>query len=226
MRVAILEDDPDQLALLKLWLTAAGHDVQGFLRGREIMKYAGRESYDLFVLDWQVPDVPGTEVLVWLRENVSKTIPVLFVTVRDSEEDIVFALEAGADDYMVKPVRRQEMLSRTKALLRRAFPNEEKSLLEFPPFVIDTVRREIRRDNHIVDLRPKQYDLAVVLFRNVGRLMSRNHLQLAVWGNAGNLTTRTVDTHISQIRKRLNLGPDSGFQVVPVYHYGYRLERI
>ena len=96
MRIAILEDDPDQLALLKRWIADDGHDVHGWLSGRETMKQAGRESFDLFMLDWQVPDVSGAEVLAWLRSNVSKTVPVLFVTVRDSEQDIVFALERGA----------------------------------------------------------------------------------------------------------------------------------
>ena len=101
MRIAILEDDPDQLALLRRWISDDGHDVHGWLSGREAMKQAGRESFDLFMLDWQVPDVSGAEVLMWLRSNVSKSVPVLFVTVRDSEQDIVFALEHGADDYMV-----------------------------------------------------------------------------------------------------------------------------
>ena len=146
MRIAILEDDPDQLALLRRWLADAGHDVHGYMAGREAMKHAGRESFDLFILDWQVPDVSGAEVLTWLRANVSKHVPVLFITVRDSEEDIVYALENGADDYMVKPARRQEMLARVSALLRRAYPREEQTQLSFPPFEIDTQRGEIRRD--------------------------------------------------------------------------------
>src|SRR5688572_15116394 len=92
VRIAILEDDPDQLALLRRWIAEDGHDVHAYLSGREAMKQAGRESFDLFMLDWQVPDVSGAEVLMWLRANVSRTVPVLFVTVRDSEQDIVFAL--------------------------------------------------------------------------------------------------------------------------------------
>src|SRR3982750_3721193 len=134
MRIAILEDDPDQLALLRPWITDDTHDVHAYVSGREAMRQAGRESFDLFMLDWQVPDISGTEVLSWLRNNVSKTVPILFVTVRDSEQDIVFALEHGADDYMIKPVRRQEILARGRALLRRAYPVEEQKQLSFPPF--------------------------------------------------------------------------------------------
>jgi two-component system, OmpR family, response regulator RegX3 len=226
VRIAILEDDPDQLTLLKRWISEDGHDVHAYLSGRETMKHAHRESFDLFVLDWQVPDVSGAEVLTWLRSNISRSVPVLFVTVRDSEQDIVFALEHGADDYMVKPVRRQEMLARMHALLRRAYPSEEKKLLSFPPFDIDIQRSEVRRDGSRIELTPKEFELTVTLFRNIGRLLSRGHLQESVWGRSGDLATRTVDTHVSQVRKKLDLRPESGYRVVPIYNYGYRLEKV
>ena len=226
MRIAILEDDPDQLALLQRWLVQDGHDVHGYKTGREAMMRATRESFDLFLLDWQVPDVSGTEVLQWVRNNVSQSVPILFVTVRDSEQDIVFALEHGADDYMVKPVRRQELLARVHALLRRAYPSEEEKLLSFPPFEIDLERGEVRKAGTKLDLTPKEFDLTVMLFRNIGRLMSRGHLQERVWGRTSNIATRTVDTHVSQVRKKLDLRPETGFRVVPVYNYGYRLEKV
>jgi two-component system, OmpR family, response regulator RegX3 len=224
VRIAILEDDPDQLALLKRYLRDDGHDVHAYVSGRETMKQASRESFDLFVLDWQVPDISGTEVLLWLRANVSRTVPILFVTVRDSEQDIVYALESGADDYMVKPVRRHELIARVHALLRRAYPREEEKQLSFPPFELDISRGEIRKQGSRIDLTPKEFELAVALFRNIGRLMSRGHLQETVWGRTGDLATRTVDTHVSQVRKKLDLRPESGYRVVPIYNYGYRLE--
>lgn len=225
LRLAILEDDPDQLALLQRWLTQDGHDVHGYQSGREVMMRSTRESFDLFILDWQVPDIAGTEVLQWLRANVSQKVPILFVTVRDSEQDIVFALENGADDYIVKPARQNELLARVHALLRRAYPQEEETRLSFPPFEIDIQRGEILRAGARIELTPKEFDLAVVLFRNVGRLLSRGHLQETVWGRTGDLNTRTVDTHVSQVRKKLDLRQETGFRVVPVYNFGYRLEQ-
>jgi len=224
LRIAILEDDPDQLALLTRWLSIAGHSVHGYLLGNEVLKFAGRESFDLFVLDWEVPDLSGVEVLRWIRASLSKVVPILFVTVRDTEQDIVHALTAGADDYMIKPARQSELLARVGALLRRAYPQKEETLLAHPPYAFDTLSHRASMNGTAVDLTPKEFELAVLLFRNVGRLLSRGHLQEAVWGRKSNLATRSVDTHVSQVRKKLGLAGASGFRIVPVYNYGYRLE--
>lgn len=226
MRIAILEDDPDQLALLTRWLSIAGHSVHGYLLGNEVLKFAGRESFDLFVLDWEVPDLSGVEVLRWIRASLSKSVPILFVTVRDTEADIVHALTAGADDYMIKPARQSELLARVGALLRRAYPQKEETLLALPPYEFDTLSHRASMNGAAVDLTPKEFELAVLLFRNIGRLMSRGHLQEAVWGRKKSLATRSVDTHVSQVRKKLGLASASGFRIVPVYNYGYRLELI
>ena len=226
MRIAILEDDPDQLALLSRWLIAAGHHVHGYLRGNDMLKSVRRESFDAFVLDWEVPDISGVEVMRWIRSNLSKSVPILFVTVRDTEEDIVYALNNGADDYMIKPARQAETLARAGALLRRAYPQKEETHLVFPPYDFDTVNGIARINGAAVELAPKEFEIAVLLFRNFERLMSRGHLQESVWGRGAEQLTRTVDTHVSQVRKKLGLRGEHGFRVAAIYNYGYRLKRV
>ena len=223
MRVAILEDDPDQLALLRRWISEDGHDVHAYLSGREAMKQAGRESFDLFMLDWQVPDVTGAEVLMWVRANVSKSVPVLFVTVRDSEQDIVFALEHGADDYMVKPVRRQELLARVHALLRRAYPSEEKKLLSFPPFEIDTQRNEVRKEGAKVDLTPKEFELLFFLARHPGKVLTHRQILIAVWGPAHAEDTQYLRVYIGHLRQKIEEQPDDPRIVTTESGIGYRI---
>jgi len=226
LRIAILEDDPDQLALLERWLTNAGHNVHGYLLGAEILKFVGRESFDLFVLDWEVPDISGIEVLRWIRLNMSKSVPILFVTVRDTEKDIVYALNEGADDYMIKPARQSELRARVGALMRRAYPQKDETRLICPPYEFDTQSGAVQVNGAIVELTPKEFELAVLLFRNPEKLMSRGHLQEAIWGHSGDLNTRSVDTHVSQVRRKLALRGEFGFRVASIYNYGYRLKRI
>ena len=131
MRIALLEDDVDVGAAMQQWLEGAGHTVHHFVSGKAILREAGRESYDLFLLDWHVPDLSGEEVLKWLREKNLSTTPVLFATSRDSEQDIVSALTSGADDYMIKPVRRLELLLAypiPQAKLKQCIPHHNRIL--------------------------------------------------------------------------------------------------
>ena len=226
MRVAILEDDPDQLALLARWMENAGYQVDGYLAGYDILRNAARTSYDLFLLDWEVPDISGLDVLRRIRGKLSTSVPILFVTVRDTEEDIVLALNTGADDYMIKPVRQGETLARVGALLRRAYPKQEETHLVNPPYDFDFQSNTVRVDGTAVDLTPKEFELALLLFRNFERLMSRDHLLEAVWGRGAEMDTRTVDTHVSTVRKKLKLRGEYGFRVAAIYNYGYRLKRL
>ena len=227
MRIALLEDDKSQADLYKTWLEGAGHLCADFPTGKGFIKHIGRESYDLIILDWGIPDLSGDEVLAWIRAHITTPVPVMFVTARDEENDIVTALEKGADDYLIKPIRRMELVARVNALERRAKQDFlQKETLEFDPFVIDTRTRGIQRSGKGIDLTLKEFDLAVFLFRHIGQLLSRGHILESIWGRNPDLNTRTVDTHVSRIRNKLELTPESGYRLSSVYFYGYRLERI
>jgi two-component system, OmpR family, response regulator RegX3 len=227
MRLAMLEDDVDVGSALKQWLEAAGHTVHLFTSGKAIVREAGRESFDMYLLDWQVPDLSGTEVLQWLREKQQIVAPVLFATSRDSEADIVAALSAGADDYMVKPIRRMELLARVDALFRRSKArNTEPGNIDMAPYLLDLANRKVTLDGEPVDMTDKEFELTVFLFQNIGQLLSRGHITESVWGRSAEVQSRTVDTHMSRVRKKLDLGPARGVRLTPIYNFGYRLEKV
>ena len=224
MRIAIIEDDPAQGEQLLMWLEQTGHHAHVFPAAAPFLQNFRRESYDLIVLDWNLPDLPGTEVLSKVREQNTLT-PVLFVTSRDSEQDIVAALQNGADDYMIKPIRREETLARIHALLRRSQPREDEAAqLDCAPYTLDIHHRVVSLDGQAVTLTEKEFDLALFLFRHADQLLSRGHIFESVWGVSAELNTRTVDTHISNLRRKLALGPAKGWRLTSIYQYGYRLE--
>ncbi len=227
VRIALLEDDEQLGPLVALWLENAGHAPQLFSTGAALIKALERESFDLLILDWMLPDTTGDKILLWVREHIDWAIPVVFVTARDSEEEIVGGLNLGADDYIVKPVRQQEFLARVAAVSRRSQATATPAgRLKFPPFELDEASRAVQRDGRQVELTQKEYELALFLFRNHGRLLSRGHILQSVWGHQADITTRTVDTHISRLRTKLGLGVDIGWQLNAVYNHGYRLEHL
>lgn len=224
-RIAIVEDDQMLAEMMQLWLREAGYDCSWFNTGKLLIRELGKDGADLVILDWMLPDTNGIELLRWIRQHSNWLIPVIFVTGRDSESDIVQGLQEGADDYMTKPVQRLELLARVEAVCRRSLPRDEDARhLEFGKYTIDLDTRTVALSGEPIELTQKEFDLVLFLFRGAGRILARGHILEAVWGRSPNVNTRTVDTHISRIRRKLELKPVNGWQLKAVYQHGYRLE--
>lgn len=226
MRIAVLDHDPGQSELVCKILNATGHVCHAFANGRDILQQLRRESYDMLILDWQVPDVSGPEVMRWAREKLPSNLPVLFMTSRSGTDDIVEGLAAGADDYMIKPIRRSELVARVQALLRRAYPSQNAAeQIQFGRYVFETRSGQLTFDGAPIELTQKEFNLALLFFRNLGRPLSRATILEAVWSRNIEIPSRTIDTHVSRVRSKLRLRPENGFRLAPVYSYGYRLEQ-
>jgi two-component system response regulator RegX3 len=225
MYIGIAEDDTDQLELLSLWLRDAQHTVRGFGTRVSFLEALPKEHFDMLLIDWMLPDGTGADVLQWTRANLGWELPILVLTVRDDEQTVVTALQAGADDYVVKPAKPLELMARVAALGRRmqrgALP-----ILRLGAFEIDIQRQRLALEGEAVAMTQKEFDLSAYLFQNPGKLLSRDHLLNKIWGLNTDVDTRTVDTHISRLRKKLGLDGSKGWKLVPVYGVGYRFERM
>jgi DNA-binding response OmpR family regulator len=225
MHIGIAEDDPDQQDLLRLWLEQAHHTVAAYGTVAQYIEALKKERFDMLLIDWMLPDGTGADLLQWARGNLGWETPILVLTARDDEETVVAALQAGADDYVVKPPKPAELLARVAALGRRvrsgALP-----VLRLGAFEIDIQRQRLSLDGEPVMLTQKEFDLSAYLFQNPGKLLSRDHLLNKIWGLNAEVDTRTVDTHVSRLRKKLGLDGSKGWKLVPVYGVGYRFERI
>ncbi|MDQ1815051.1 response regulator transcription factor [Massilia sp. CCM 9210] len=227
MRIAVLDNDRSQADLICQVLTSAGHVCQSFDSGKDLLGQLRKDSFDMLVLDWQVADMSGTEVLRRAKEKLPGTTPMMFLTSSSAEDDIVAGITAGADDYMVKPLRRGELVARVQALLRRAYPAQNGAeQLQFGPYIFETRPGRLLMDGNVIEVTHKEFYLALLFFRNIGRPLSRAYIHEAVWIRETAVPSRTMDTHVSRVRNKLQLRPENGFRLVPVYSYGYRLEKL
>jgi two-component system response regulator RegX3 len=224
MRIALLEDDESQSVLVERWLTQAGMTCLMFGTGTAFRAQIARQSVDLVIIDWMLPDDDGLAVLVWLRATLGTQLPVMFATTRAEEESLVMALDQGADDYLIKPLRQSETIARIHALLRRGTTMKPSAMVTLGGIHIDIDQHRATRDGAPVELTDRELELAVYMLRNHGRLLTRQELLENVWHTSAKVITRTVDTHISRLRAKLGLTPENGFDLSTVYHKGYRLE--
>lgn len=233
MKIASLEDDPIESKLIHQVVTAAGHECATFREGKDLLAALRHQVFDLLILDWHLPDMTGKDVIEWVRANVGEDIVVMFLTNRVLEENIVAGLMAGADDYMTKPIREAELSARIHALSKRIRPAPQtgtqapapaSNMIEVGIFQFDLMRKTATIRGEPVELKPKEFDIAVLFFQNVGQLVSRERIMENVWGRELMMTSRTLDTHMSQVRTKLQLKLDNNVRLTTVYTIGYRLD--
>jgi DNA-binding response OmpR family regulator len=227
MHILVVEDDPIQAEAVSSALTTLSHMVTIVDDGERAVRCLRTEPVDAIVLDWHLPRMSGIEVLRWIRARGNVEYGVLFLTSRVDEVDVVRALEAGADDYMVKPFRAEELAARVNALLRRV----SRTLTRDAPiragdYVLDPLQRSVTLRGSKIDLTSKEFQLVASLFSNLGKIISRDLLAMTAWGRELSVESRSLDTHIYRIRQKLKLSPENGLRLTSIYTLGYRLDLV
>ncbi len=227
-RILIVEDEPAVARGLEYALKAEGYKVFWAKSGAEALELTRREQPNLITLDIRLPDLSGYDVCRALRSQNQRQ-PILILTAKDEELDKVLGLELGADDYMVKPYGLRELVSRIRALLRRAYgdlaaPSEDE-IQRFEGLEIDLTRLEVRLDGAAVDLTPTEFRLLRYLSARQNVPVSRSSLVEAVWGYESDVNSdRTVDVHIRHLRKKIESDPAKPTRIVTVRGIGYKFQ--
>jgi two-component system, OmpR family, copper resistance phosphate regulon response regulator CusR len=204
VKILVVEDEPKVAGALKEGLEAEGYAITVAQTGEEGFFHASSHGFDLIILDIMLPGRDGIEILQTLRRQGTR-IPVLLLTAKDAVEDRVLGLDAGADDYLVKPFAFPELGARIRALLRRN-KAESESALKVGDLEIDPVRRTVVRDGHRLDLTVREFDLLEYLARNYSRVVSREMLARDVWKETARATPldNVIDVHVARLRKKLD----------------------
>ncbi len=205
-RILIIEDDEAILAFLRRGLGYEGYEVETAENGQKGLALAGGHRPDLVVLDWMLPGMDGLEVCKRLR-TMGK-IPILMLTAKDSVSDRVQGLDAGADDYMVKPFNLDELLARLRALLRRTQAPKQKSYT-FDDLTLDTGTRRAQRGDRVIDLTAKEYELLELFMRNPRQVLTREMIYDNVWGYDFGGESNIIEVYVRYLRQKLEEGGEA-----------------
>lgn len=201
LRILVIEDDPHIAMIVGEGLEDAGYSVTVARDGEEGFLDAGLNDYDMVVLDLMLPTLDGFEVARRLR-TAGKTMPILMLTARDRERDVVAGLDVGADDYLTKPFRLGELLARVRALLRREGTTRAR-VLRVGDLEMDTVTQEVRRAGHIIHLSAREYTLLEYLVHHAGQVFTRAQLELAIWSES-EIGSNVVEVYIGYLRRKID----------------------
>jgi two-component system response regulator RegX3 len=222
-RILLVEDEIALSDPLSFLLEREGYEVEVAADGPAAVAAFERSSADLVLLDLMLPGLPGTEVCRQIRAQ--STVPIIMLTAKDSEVDIVVGLELGADDYVTTPYSTRELLARIRAVLRRHEVEDfDEAILVGGRVRMDVDRHTVEVDGEQVPMPLKEFELLELLMRNPGRVLTRGQLIDRVWGSDYFGDTKTLDVHIKRIRSKIELQPSEPVQLVTVRGLGYRFE--
>ena len=221
MRILIVEDESKLNDILQRSLKSEGYTVDGVLTAEDGLEYAKSYHYDLVILDIQLPDGTGTSLLRRLRES-GHTMPALVLTARSDLDSKLENFQAGADDYVVKPVAMAELAIRVQALLRRG-PALQENVLRAADLEINRLTRQVRRDGKRIELSPKEYSLLEYLFLHAGRVLSRTMIVEKIWDQSFEGLTNIVDVYIGHLRRKIDEGHEHKL-IRTVRGLGYTLD--
>ena len=222
-RVLVVEDDEAMAVALRDGFAYEGHEVTVARDGEEGLRMAREDDPDLMILDVMLPKMTGLEVCKVLRGEGSP-LPIIMLTARGQEIDKVLGLKLGADDYVTKPFSFMELMARVEAVLRRASPGQgdQRPIHQFGDMVVDLNRHEATREGRPVDLTPREFRLLGYFLEHQGEVVTREQLLDAVWGYDTIPFTRTVDTHIAKLRKKIEKDASDPQHVITVHRLGYK----
>ena len=215
--VMVVDDDQDLAEMLSIVLTSAGMEVDLVNRGDQVMDLFNTNPPDLVLLDVMLPGVDGIEVCKLIREK--SMVPIVMLTAKDDTHDVVLGLEAGADDYIVKPFKQQELVARINARLRRV---TKVGTLEIGDLVIDQMEHKVLKSGREIPLTRLEFDLLATLAKEPGRVFTREALLSEVWGYQHAADTRLVNVHVQRLRSKIESDADKPEYVLTVRGVGYK----
>ena len=215
INILIADDEPNQLELMSFNLSNAGYSIIKATNGKEAIELIENHSPDLIILDWMMPKMSGIDVCRTLRSrSETKQIPIIILSARSEDSDKSLGLDTGADDYISKPFSPKELISRVKALLRRARPALVNDILQHNDLTLSLSEMKVTFKNNNVKLGPKEFKLLTLLMERPGHIFSRGKLLDLVWGHGVYVEERTVDVHMSRLRKALKTASDENLDPI------------
>lgn len=221
-RILVIEDEPDMRRGLDDNLEFEGYETVSTGNGKEGLRFALKEDFDLIVLDLMLPGMDGMEVCREIKRS-GKTTPIIMLTARGAENDKIEGFEAGADDYITKPFSLKELLARIKAVLRRAIHVPQQiSTYSFGKIVLDFDKYQAAKEGVAIELSPREFEILKLFIQNEGDIVSREDFLQKVWGYQSVPSTRTVDNHIAKLRQKVEDDADNPVHIITVHRMGYK----